>query len=397
MIVLKQKKDCCGCSACVQKCPQHCITMKNDVEGFLYPEIYTNNCINCDVCVKVCPVINIGNERTPIGIYAAKNNCENIRLESSSGGIFTLIAEKVIEEGGVVFGAKFDENWRVKHDYCENKDGLKVFRGSKYVQSYIGISYKQVHSFLESGRKVLFSGTPCQISGLNLFLKKEYVNLLTVEVICHGVPSPEVWKRYLSEEIIRHSKEINAIDLKITNINFRDKKNGWQNFNFLITFKQKNKKGKEKANNFIRMHRNNLFMKGFLQHLYLRPSCHYCPAKSFKSGADISLGDFWSIKEIDEFFFDDKGISLVFINTQKGDNVYNIIESSSTKVSYEESLTASTMINKSSSYNEQRDIFFNLYNKKGLLELLYDLTKKKKKTSVLIFFKNLILKIKRCI
>ena len=180
MIDKKEKNNCCGCGACVQICPKQCISMAADNEGFLYPQVNSAICIDCGLCEKVCPVINQSAPREPLVVYAAKNNNEDIRLKSSSGGIFTLLAEKVIEEGGVVFGAKFDADWNVIHDYTETIEGLAAFRGSKYVQSIIDDNFKTAKQFLNNGRKVLFSGTPCQIAGLKKYLRKEYDNLLVV-------------------------------------------------------------------------------------------------------------------------------------------------------------------------------------------------------------------------
>ena len=203
MIEIKEKAFCCGCNACVQRCPKQCISMHEDEEGFLYPRVDKTICIECGLCEKVCPVINQNEPRKPLKVYAAYNKDEKIRRESSSGGVFTAIAEQVIDEGGIVFGACFDENWEVKHDYTETKEGLKAFRGSKYVQSRIKDNYQKAEHYLKEGRKVLFSGTPCQIAGLKKYLCKEYENLLTVDFICHGVPSPKVWRMYLNETIAR--------------------------------------------------------------------------------------------------------------------------------------------------------------------------------------------------
>jgi coenzyme F420-reducing hydrogenase beta subunit len=175
--------------------------MREDDEGFLYPEINDAICIQCSLCEKICPVLVLVNSRKPLYVYAAKNPDEPIRRESSSGGMFTLLAEAVILRGGVVFGARFNEKWEVIHDYTENKEGLAEFRGSKYVQSRIGNTYIQAREFLEAGRVVMFSGVPCQIAGLKGFLQKDYDNLVTVDLVCHGVPSPKVWQRYLYEVV----------------------------------------------------------------------------------------------------------------------------------------------------------------------------------------------------
>jgi coenzyme F420-reducing hydrogenase beta subunit len=176
--------------------------MQYDNEGFLYPAINTEQCINCELCKKVCPVINQGTERKPLYVYAVKNLNEQIRQESSSGGLFTLFAESVIHDGGIVFGARFNDTWDVIHDFTKTSKGLSSFRGSKYVQSTVGNTYTQVREFLIDGKRVLFSGTPCQIAGLKLFLKpEEYKNLLTIDLVCHGVSSPWVWRAYLDEFI----------------------------------------------------------------------------------------------------------------------------------------------------------------------------------------------------
>lgn len=166
MISILDKKKCCGCSACAQRCPKHCIKMIEDSEGFLYPKVDGDTCIDCGLCERVCPIQNPGEDRVPLAVYAAKNPNEVIRRQSSSGGIFTILAEQIIDEGGVVFGAAFNDKWEVEHSYVENKEQLVKFRGSKYVQSKIGESYKDAKSFLKEGRRVLFSGTPCQIAAL---------------------------------------------------------------------------------------------------------------------------------------------------------------------------------------------------------------------------------------
>ena len=199
MIDIKEKKDCCGCHACASVCAHRAITMQVDEEGFLYPVIDKDTCVECGLCEQVCPFVNQASTVQPLKVYAARSNDEELRRKSSSGGVFTLLAEAVIREGGVVFGAKFDKGWNVVHAWTDALDGLADFRGSKYVQSIIGSTYEEAKHFLRQGRKVLFSGTPCQIAGLKRYLCKDYDNLLTVDVVCHGVPSPLVWKKYLSE------------------------------------------------------------------------------------------------------------------------------------------------------------------------------------------------------
>jgi len=227
MIQLKEKKDCCGCFACATICPQHCITMDEDHEGFRYPIIDKDSCTDCGLCSKVCPVINrYTKTEFETKVFACQNKNEQIRLESSSGGIFSLLAENTIQKKGVVFGARFDDDFFVIHDFTETIEGLEAFRGSKYVQSFIGDNYKKAEQFLIQGREVLFTGTSCQIAGIKHYLRKEYNNLLTVDIVCHGVPSPKVFKLYLEE---LNSQQ----DGKLEKILFRDKTDGWKKFSFI--------------------------------------------------------------------------------------------------------------------------------------------------------------------
>lgn len=376
MIRLNHKYDCCGCSACVQRCPKQCISMSEDEEGFLYPHIDTSTCIDCGLCEKVCPVINQAEPRQPKECYAAYNLDENVRRESSSGGVFSLLAEKVIREGGIVFGATWNDRWQVVHTYTVNIEGLAQFRGSKYIQSIVGESYKQAERFLKDGRKVLFSGTPCQIAGLRLFLRKDYENLVTVDFICHGVPSPGVFRWYLQEELndIAHQGNKNSVSLptihsipkgdvhypdglELRGIRFRDKCTGWKKFSFALDLAKATAGGEEIQFSLSKDLGENTFLKGFLSDLYLRPSCHNCPAKSFKSGSDITIADYWGYEDTAELKDDDKGISAVLINTNKGDAEYKSIDLLSIPTTIEKIRKTNGAINHSSDYH-YREYFF---------------------------------------
>lgn len=334
MIQINDKSLCCGCSACVQSCPQQCISLIADKEGFLYPQVNKTSCIDCGLCEKVCPELHQSEERMPLNVYAAKHPDETIRRKSSSGGIFTLLADTVIDVGGVVFGARFDTDWNVIHDYTETHEGLRAFRGSKYMQSEIGNTYKQAEQFLKVGRKVLFSGTPCQIAGLKRFLRKDYENLLAVDFVCHGVPSPLVWQKYLEETLARecdknsvssHSKSLlsesngfaKGEKLKIKAISFRNKDLGWKKYSFALTLSKAIAAGEENTVSLSSIFLDNAYMQAFLANLSLRPSCYNCPAKKGKSGSDITLGDFWGIEKIASEVDDDKGCSLLIINNSK--------------------------------------------------------------------------------
>ena len=384
MINIIDKKNCCGCNACVQHCPKSCITMQEDGEGFLYPIVDQEVCIDCGLCEKVCPVLNQGEERKPLQVYAANNPNEEVRMQSSSGGVFTLLAETIIQEGGVVFGVRFNDDWEVIHDYTETKEGLAAFRGSKYVQSRIGESYCQVERFLKKGRKVLFTGTPCQIAGLNLFLRKEYDNLLTVDFICHGVPSPGVWKSYLEElialkgnqknSVLSHSKPIILNSIRdISRIEFRNKRLGWKKFSFALTLSVPDGHGTKNTVLLSEPYNENIFMKGFLADLFLRPSCYACPAKCLKSGSDITIGDYWGIQNVMPEIDDDKGICCLMVNTDKGGQLL----SSKEWVEYRKS-DYSTVIKYniacvvSVAPNLKRKLFFDKYQKTNSLIRLID-------------------------
>ena len=220
MIKIENKTECMGCHACFNKCPKQAIEMVEDEKGFKYPKVNKEKCIECGLCEKVCPIINNRKILNEPKAYAIINKKDEIREKSSSGGIFTLLAEYVIKNGGVVFGAAFDENWNVKHYYVEDIQDINIFRGSKYMQSIIGNTYKQAEEFLKDDRIVLFTGTPCQIEGLKAYLGKEYDKLYTQDIICHGVPSPKVHNIYL--EYLKKKFKAN----KIENISHRDKEVG---------------------------------------------------------------------------------------------------------------------------------------------------------------------------
>lgn len=345
MIHITDKSLCCGCNACVQACPKQCIQMHEDDEGFLYPRVDTTHCIDCGKCEKVCPVINQGAPHRPLRVYAAIHPDEAVRHQSSSGGIFTLLAEQTIKDGGVVFGARFDDEWQVVHDYTDTLAGLSAFRGSKYVQSRIGNTYRQAEDFLKQGRKVLFTGTPCQIAGLKHYLHKEYDNLLPVEVICHGAPSPLIWKKYLQEV---------SQGERITNINFRDKISGWKTYSITIQGDQ--------GNIYQTPYPQDSFMRGFLSDIYLRPSCYACPAKSGKSGADITLGDFWGIDKINPSIDDNNGCSLVMTISPTA-LTYCQQAKLLSEASYEQALSYNPSIEHSVSIPTNRKFFFYLIKK----------------------------------
>jgi len=340
MIDVLDNRRCCGCNACIQACPHKCIGYTIDNEGFKYPVVDKEKCTNCHLCEKVCPMLNIGKKNTPLSVEAMRIKDEAKRIESSSGGIFTALAEEVIRRKGVVFGASFTEDWNVVHTYTETIEGLKNFRGSKYVQCDTQDAFQQVKYFLLQDRWVLFSGTPCQVRALHLFLRKPAAKLLSVDFICHGVPSHKVLMSYLREEIQQYARKRgknsvllssnpssisetgvpNDDQVQLRDIRFRDKTLGWKKFSFALTLAEASADGKSNTVLLPHILNNSAYMRGFGANLYLRPSCHECPAKGFTSGSDFTLADYWRIEIQHPEMDDDKGTSLVAIHTPKAED-----------------------------------------------------------------------------
>lgn len=348
MINIIEKKKCSGCHACYSICPKKAIIMKNDEKGFEYPTVDKNKCIKCGLCVKTCPILNqVAQQEKEIKAYACYNKNEEERLNSSSGGIFILLAKKIIAMGGVVFGACFDENFQVKHAYAETKKDLRKFMTSKYVQSKIGETYKDAKKFLDQDRYVLFTGTPCQIEGLKKYLKKDYDKLFTQDIICHGVPSPKVWEKYLEyrEKVDGYHPE---------KVNFRQKDSGWSLFALALFYK---------TTMYKQNHKKDLFMRAFLQNACLRESCYDCSFKKKYRVSDITLADYWGVTNIHPELNDDKGISLVLINSKKGLELFNFIinEINYIKTDFEKAISYNSAYLESASINfENKEFFENL-------------------------------------
>lgn len=350
-IEIINKKDCSGCCACLNICPKNIITMEIDSEGFYYPNVDYKKCSKCGLCKKVCPIINKINVKNHPHAFACINKDEDIRMKSSSGGIFTIIAEYVIDNGGVVFGAGFDNDFQVIHSYVEKKEELDKFRGSKYVQSKIGFTYKEAKAFLDQGRQVLFTGTPCQIAGLKSYLQKNYDNLICVDFVCHGVPSPKVWRKYI---LYRER----SAGLSVQKITFRNKDEGWKRFSVSFLFNDNTK--------YQQTLSNDLYMRAFLKNVSLRPSCYDCKFKTLHRRSDITLADFWGIQNIMRELDDDKGTSLVFINSTKGEFILDYVKQ---KILYKEvDINQAVAFNpaaiKSVPYNYKRNDFFKYLDQK---------------------------------
>ena len=309
----ENKKDCCGCTACMNICPKHAISMEEDEEGFLYPKIDKNLCVECGLCKKICAFqngYNIDNTLEKIEVYASKSKSEEIRMMSSSGGMFYEIAKYILDNDGVVYGVIFDESFHAKHSRTENIDGIKKMMGSKYSQSELGKIYAQVKNDLQEGRLVLFTGTPCQVVGLNNFLQNiDKSNLVLVDLICHGTPSPKLFKEY-----IQFLEKVKG--KKVKEYYHRSKINGWIQTESVVFENEKIDYKSRLSQTWKRI---------FYTDLALRPTCYNCKYTNTNRPSDITIGDFWGIENYNSKFADNKGISLVLLNTVRGKEIFNNI------------------------------------------------------------------------
>ena len=341
-------KECCGCTACMHSCPKRCIRMAANDEGFLYPKIQTENCINCGACEKVCPILA---DKSPIvndmkQACAVTLNDQDILINSSSGGLFTALADAVFNEGGCIFGAAFDADFsRVHHVKAENTEELCTLRGSKYMQSELNECYPEVRKELGLDRWVLFTGTPCQIAGLKCYLGREYNRLICVDVICHGAPSSIIWQHYL-----------NSVEEKLGGravaVNFRDKKYGWKEYGLNITAEGKK--------TYYCPKKQNPYMRMFLKNVCLRESCYHCRAKGNGVYSDITMGDFWGVEQILPEKDSSRGVSLAIIHTQKGRELFEQARSSMQviDVEYNRAVLHNPSLTNSAKRPTERDRFF---------------------------------------
>ncbi|MFI3327166.1 MAG: Coenzyme F420 hydrogenase/dehydrogenase, beta subunit C-terminal domain [Clostridia bacterium] len=323
MIKIEDKVQCCGCEACSSICPKNCIEMKIDIEGFLYPLVNEIKCINCNLCEKVCPIINAKKvAEFKQDAYLLQNKNEVHLKQSTSGGAFTPIAEYVINQGGVVFGVAFDDEFNVLHIATENIADLEKFRNSKYVQSRIGDTYRQAKKHLESGELVCFSGTPCQIEGLRSFLRKDYENLILIDVVCRAVPSPNVWNKYFELATTKYGE--------IKSVRFRDKTLGYQYSTMeIVTENGKVYRDGIESHPWLRM---------FFSGMIIRPSCTDCKFRNKYRNSDFTIWDCFNIYMIDKSFDETVGTTQMLIQSEKGQKLfeelkqffkYNLIDTSS--------------------------------------------------------------------
>lgn len=308
--ILSLEKSCCGCMGCQDICPKNCISFHPDTEGFLYPAVDKDNCISCGVCLQHCPVaVDLERAESPL-VFAAKLKDTNTVLKSTSGGVFSALANAILDQNGIVYGSAYDADLTVRHIAVEKRNDLEKLRGSKYVQSNTEGVYKKIKEQLNNGRFILFSGTGCQAGGLKAFLGKEYPNLFTVDIVCHGVPSPLLFKTYL-EWMSQRLKGT------VTEYSFRNKeKSGWD-----LVMKAKSPQKQISRYGFF-----DPYYCAFLEGKTYRESCYKCKFANSKRVSDITLGDYWGIEKEHPDFYDKKGVSLVLINSEKGKKLWNEVK-----------------------------------------------------------------------
>ncbi len=307
MIDIKRNEDCCGCNACQQVCPKKCITMEVDAEGFWYPHVNLDLCIDCSLCERVCPEINKKSYTLRFDkpkVFAAYHTDEHIRLDSTSGGVFSALANQMFDLGGYVSGAVYNPDHTVSHIVTNDRTRLDELRSSKYLQSHTENIYNEIKKLLQAGEKVLICAAPCQIAALYLVLGKDYENLITCDFICLGVNSPKVFLKYMEMQERTYGG-------KACQIKFKDKTHGWHRFSMRINF--------ENGKQYCKDRYKDSFFIGYLREKnFARPACYECSFKDMPRKADITLADFWGIEKIDPSMDQDKGTSLVIVNSEKG-------------------------------------------------------------------------------
>lgn len=353
MKIALDKELCSGCSACAQICSHGAISMNADREGFVYPTISESLCVECGLCEKVCPYVEsekkIIKNSNP-DVYAAWHLDEDIRKVSSSGGIFTALASYVLENNGAVVGAGFTKDLKLQHQFIDKVDQLAILRGSKYLQSDINNTFSETKELLKSNKLVLFVGTPCQVGGLKSFLfNKNYENLITCDIVCHGVPSPMIFDKYIKEQ------KIIGLGMPIS-VNFRDKKIGWKAYSVSYVYPMLKKS---------RLYFHDCYMCGFINNLFLRPCCSDCKFNGIKRISDLTLGDYWGIEKYYNIYDYDKGVSMIFVNSDKGRLMYLKIRNKvcSVLTIVESAINCNPSIFKSSEPHKDRELFFLLLNK----------------------------------
>ena len=358
-VKIEEKDLCCGCTACYSVCPKNAIKMVRDNEGFLYPEVDKEKCVNCEMCKKVCPILNKAKlNEFKLKAYLFQNSNEEIRKDSTSGGIFTAIGEFVIKNNGIVYGASFDDNFVVNHIGIENVDKLSKFRKSKYVQSNQNNCFKEIKQYLDNGKLVCYSGTPCQVGGLRAYLRKDYENLILVDIMCHSVPSPLVFEKYKRYILKKMSAN------KILNINFRDKSKYGYKYS-MMTVETDN-------GTYCQGIDTDPYLRAFFSDVSVRPSCYNCHFKTMKRVSDLTIWDCFNINEIDKSFDDDKGTTRVLVQSEKGEKLLENLDNVRLKeLDINIAIKKVKEMTNSVNYNNKRKEFFENINDDNVFEKYY--------------------------
>ena len=378
MIQIIDKSQCTGCTACQQVCAHDAIRMQFDAEGHSYPIVNASKCVDCGLCEKVCPMLH--KEKVPLDtdlekltVRAVYNKDEEVRKKSTSGGVFSLMAEYMITQGGVVYAARFDEKYHILHSSFDSLADVDVFRGSKYAQSDLGNTFRQIRQELKN-KPVLFVGTPCQVAGLKSFLIKEYPNLYTCDFICMGISSPVIWEEYLKDYWDGH---------QIKEIFFKDKRNGWHQWQMNVKYDDKE---------YLVPGMADPFFNSYLTHLTYRPSCFECPFRTCRRVSDFTIADCWGIDKINPEFDDNKGCTTIILQSKKAEDVFSKLSSRLKIMEYDINnvMEYNPYIVSPIPQNERREKFYTCYKKKGFTEASIKFCRLKKDN----LFQRIIYKIK---
>lgn len=358
MKIICNEDNCFGCLACVNACPRNCISIITDRNGFIRPDVDESKCIECNRCVKVCPA----NNPLPLNrlkhVYASQLSEDNAVMESTSGGLFQALARYVLHNGGIVCAARRESDNNLTHMIVHNENELYECLKSKYYQSSVGLTFREIKKKLLNGRKVLFCGTPCQVAGLLSYIGKNTNNLITCDLICHGTPSKKIVDRYIDDKEKKYHS-------KVKEILFRDKKFGWKEMRMTLLFEN----GKMYSNTAT----NDDFYFGFFHGMYYRRSCYICPFAKEERVGDITLGDFWGIEDTKSDLDPQKGISLVIVNTRKGEELLSEITDDIILETHtiEEAKRKNHNLNYPSRQNHNYDKFYKLLDRHSLRYALF--------------------------
>ena len=369
MIEIKDKKECCGCWACANICPVACISMPEDEEGFRYPLVDKEKCIDCHLCEKVCPIINVEPDKPKDGqrAFLLQHKDKSVLHESASGGAFTAIASYVVRRGGVVFGAAYTDNFVVTHQYVERIEDLGKFRNSKYVQSEIQNAYAQCKDFLKQGRIVCFSGVPCQLEGLLRYLRKSYANLITVDVLCHSITSPKIFRMYIEAQKRKYGKDI-------SNVMFRDKSPYGYKYSQMSIYRGGKQVYKEGVD-------TDVYLRSFFSDINVRSSCYDCKFKKQHHLTDFTIWDCFDVYKFSKDLDNDKGVTRLLANTEKALKILSEIKADATimEIPLGNAIEGVDEMFHSVKMNPQRSRFFNLAAHRtggGVFQTFFPITKR---------------------